>query len=1403
MKKNLFIILMLTITFKVFGIVYNVTVPAVTKACYIAGEMNSWAQEAMIKIDATHYTIDLSSATALQKYKYCSGPSWNYVENTPNGDNRSYTANDIVSSWALVYDPTVIATDVKYSVTVPVGTNVCYIAGASNSWQFQEMTKTDATHFTITINTALPNSYKYCSGPGWKYEELDAANQPIANRNYNANDVVIKWAEIYIPTVTYNVTVPSGTNACYIAGEMNNWAHQAMDKIDDTHYRLTIQNATTTQKYKYSSGPDWSYEELNSAGEKIENRSYSASDIVAKWSSIWNPGELVTPIANTLTLASGKVERYSFNKAAINNRTVDVWLPAGYTTDKKYSVLYMHDGQMLFDATQTWNNQEWKVDETISQLIQNGEIKDLIVVGVWNSTNRYSEFYPEKSLNYLPSDIKTQKMTEFNNEPKGDEYLSFIVDDLKPFIDKTYSVYSDQSNTYIAGSSMGGLISWYALCEYPSVLGGAICMSTHWANNELDSPSIPDSFRKYLLAKMPSPQNHTLYFDHGTVGLDANYPQHQVLTDTIMRFKKYSASNWITRTYSGDDHNETCWANRFNIPLKFMFKKADVTLALITQFEQKSFECGSTIPIVWDNNSLVTNVKIEFSGDNGVTWSTIAASVAASNKTFNWTAPNTALYECKIRISSTTNAGLMVESPGIFVLYNHLATKVEPLLKNYLPVFVYPYNQQYPVTTATDSQIINGKVGNACGPTAVSNILSFWEFPRKGFSSRTFTDHLNCVWSANFSETEYKYDLITDKLNINSPQAVIDANATLMYHAGVAMHDTWRTGNSSGALQAFKTYFGYNSNAKELNRDNYTPEQWEKVMKSELSLGRPQIVQGWAKINPDGSHDGHWFMCDGYSEENTYHVSYNYGAGSDWYFPLYEFGIYKLKNWIFAYLEPDFKGKKISLTSLAGNEYWQKGTQKNLIWTSTNVAKIKIEFSGDNGITWSEVASNIDANLGNYNINLPNAEYEKCKIRITDMDNINISSHNQITFSIFDTKELTLKQSIPTQITCKSKLPIRWIAKGLNTVKIEYTENETEWLFIGDTIASAQNFIWTVPDKIIQNCKIRISDKSDNSLFASSSAFTVNKTVKVGGPYIIDNNTLVLCHFNKNYVNEIEPTKTLTAYNSTSFEENFDLSLDYGLKIDNSSSTSYSCVVVPHSELLSLIGDWTIDFWFKILSWGSGTVAYPFIFFKPGANYFINLNASNQTLRAGYDYDGGAEFLDLPINSLVLNKWFHLSFTRNTLNNTLNCYIHNDKRALTTSKSIIYNPTHIPKTNTNDIRIGGYNYGSNVQFDGYIDELRISNVVRNFETTGLSEIKASKLFEISPNPSKGYIEITCKKAIQEPAKLTIVNLNGQIILEKILLSEKQTLNLTAFEKGIYFIQFKNKEKSETKKLILY
>ena len=483
LKRNLILFTFTLLCSSVFSLTYNVTVPAATKTCYFAGEINGWTHQVMQKTDATHYTITIANATTTQPYKYCSGPGWAYVENTPDGNNRVYSASDVVTSWAAIYDPAIVPTDVTYNVTVPAGTNTCYFAGGATNWAFTAMQKVDETHYKITINTASPNDYKYCSGPDWSYEELDAAGLAISNRSYNAADVVIKWRAVYNPNptgVTYNVTVPAGTKACYIAGEMNNWTHQSMTKIDETHYNISFPSATTAQKYKYTSGPDWCFEELTSSNTKVGDRTYSTNDVVAKWTAAWDPNATVMAVSNSLTLASGKVDRYSFNKATISNRTVDVWLPNGYSADKKYAVLYMHDGQMLFDATQTWNGQEWKVDETLPQLMLNGEIKDVIVVGIWNSSNRYSEYYPEKSLDYLPANIKTLKTGEMNNDPKSDEYLSFIVNDLKPFIDKTYAVNTDKSNTYIAGSSMGGLISWYAMCEYPDVFGAAICMSTHW-----------------------------------------------------------------------------------------------------------------------------------------------------------------------------------------------------------------------------------------------------------------------------------------------------------------------------------------------------------------------------------------------------------------------------------------------------------------------------------------------------------------------------------------------------------------------------------------------------------------------------------------------------------------------------------------------------------------------------------------------------------------------------------------------------------------------------------------------------------------------------------------------------------------------------------------------------------
>ena len=202
MKKIFTIFAALTCVMSMSALTYNVTVPAGTKACYIAGEMNGWSHTEMTKVDDTHYTIEIASATEAMAYKYCSGPDWKYVEkNASGGDisDRKYSAADKVAKWASVYNPDVVVEtkDIVYSVTVPEGTHTCYIAGDMTSWGHKEMTKVDATHYTITLKAATDDAYKYCSGPDWKYVELKADGGDVQNRTYAENDVVEKWKAVY------------------------------------------------------------------------------------------------------------------------------------------------------------------------------------------------------------------------------------------------------------------------------------------------------------------------------------------------------------------------------------------------------------------------------------------------------------------------------------------------------------------------------------------------------------------------------------------------------------------------------------------------------------------------------------------------------------------------------------------------------------------------------------------------------------------------------------------------------------------------------------------------------------------------------------------------------------------------------------------------------------------------------------------------------------------------------------------------------------------------------------------------------------------------------------------------------------------------------------------------------
>jgi predicted alpha/beta superfamily hydrolase len=272
-----------------------------------------------------------------------------------------------------------------------------------------------------------------------------------------------------------------------------------------------------------------------------------------------------------------------FKSKNSDNRRVDIWLPENYSKNKKYAVLYMHDGQMLFDAATTWNKQAWEVEEVLTKLFNENKIQETIVVGIWNVGKvRHANYFPQKPHEGLSKEdviAITQKLKEKGRttdefKPSSNNYLKFIVQELKPYIDKKYSVYKNQKNTFIAGSSMGGLISIYAICEYPKVFGGSASLSTHWPGTfETENNPIPDAFFKYLKNNLPNPKSHKIYFDCGDQTLDAMYPNLQKQVDAIMISKGFTEKNWLTNYFPGKDHSEKSWNERLHLPLEFLLNK--------------------------------------------------------------------------------------------------------------------------------------------------------------------------------------------------------------------------------------------------------------------------------------------------------------------------------------------------------------------------------------------------------------------------------------------------------------------------------------------------------------------------------------------------------------------------------------------------------------------------------------------------------------------------------------------------------------------------------------------------------------------------------------------------------------------------------------------------------------
>lgn len=355
-------------------------------------------------------------------------------------------------------------------------------------------------------------------------------------------------------TITFQLFSPdlSDESTVYITGsipELGNWnpSTVAMTPKGNHLWEKTIQTkAAFGIEYKFTLG-SWEKESVNANGLPLDNfmAKVSSDTIIKNDVYFWKDGTVKTIVGQI----TGAVKYHpNFKGENLLDRDIIVWLPPTYESAKKerFDVLYMHDGQNLFDPKTSSFGVDWRLDETMDSLLAAKKIKPHIVVGIYNTKDRSSE--------YLPAE-------------KGTDYMKFLVHQLKPFIDKNYRTNTGRNHTSVGGSSMGGIISFALAWEYPDVFSKAICMSPAFKISHID-------YVKEVENYTGKKKNIKLYIDNGGVGLEEQLqPGIDVMLNALKR-KGYKHNNdfkWVLDKNA--KHFEAAWAKRMPNALIWLLRK--------------------------------------------------------------------------------------------------------------------------------------------------------------------------------------------------------------------------------------------------------------------------------------------------------------------------------------------------------------------------------------------------------------------------------------------------------------------------------------------------------------------------------------------------------------------------------------------------------------------------------------------------------------------------------------------------------------------------------------------------------------------------------------------------------------------------------------------------------------
>jgi len=246
-------------------------------------------------------------------------------------------------------------------------------------------------------------------------------------------------------------------------------------------------------------------------------------------------------------------------------RHVEVWLPPGYDADssRRYPVLYMHDGQNLFDPRIANTGVDWGVDEAVARLFRQGTIPPVIVVGVWSTAERGAEYSPWH---------------------RASSYARFLIEELMPRVNAAFRTLTGPENTAVMGSSMGGLLSFYLVTRHPDVFGACGCVSTHFPLSEavvggnftsvarVANPDTTPYIVRDIAQGLRVPRGTRYWFDYGSLGLDSAYgPTHATVRAWLLRQGLVEGRDFVVRRYEGATHNEASWRARLDDSLTFLF----------------------------------------------------------------------------------------------------------------------------------------------------------------------------------------------------------------------------------------------------------------------------------------------------------------------------------------------------------------------------------------------------------------------------------------------------------------------------------------------------------------------------------------------------------------------------------------------------------------------------------------------------------------------------------------------------------------------------------------------------------------------------------------------------------------------------------------------------------------